>query len=157
MSACDRFLIPTYPNLSGTSPLFISKLLASVPLSIISIFVMQPIVLSPCGSTLLAICKTSSFVISWLAGMTHRIIVLGYYIYFRIILVVTAWMFASWPSIGILVNPGKSIIVKFGQFAEYMSRIIGLSIMFLRFPHTFSVSLSMLYFTLEKSVIFYGI
>lgn len=156
MSACDRFLIPTYPSLSGTSPLFISKLRASVPLSIISIFVMQPIVRYPFTSIFLAKWSTSSLVISWFAGITHRIIVLGYYMYFFIILVVTYSMFSSCPSIAIRVRPGKSIIVRLGQLEEYTSKMIGLSIMFLRFPHTFSVKSYMLYLTLVKLVIFSG-
>jgi len=56
---------------------------------------------------------------------------------------------------GILVKPGKSIIVKFGQLDEYMFNIIALSTMFLFFPQTLSVSSSIDYLTLEKSTIFY--
>ena len=81
-------------------------------------------------------------------------IVLGYYMYFFIIFDVTSKMFSSCPSIGIRVRPGKSMIVRLGQLAEYTSRMIGLSMMFLRFPQTLSVSIYMLYLTFVKLVIF---
>jgi hypothetical protein len=74
ISYCDLFLIPTKPSLKFTSlPSII--LLALVPLSIISIFVITPIVLIPLGSSYLAIYKPSEVVISTLAGITHKIIV----------------------------------------------------------------------------------
>lgn len=117
---------------------------------------MHPIVLSPVVSIFLAICKTSSLVMSWLAGITHSMIVLGSYMYFFIIFVVTSNMLFAWPSIGILVKPGRSIIVKFGQLEEYISKMIGKSMIFLRFPHTFSVNFSIDYLTFAKFVIVYG-
>ena len=57
ISACERFFIPTQPNFNGTY-LFNNNALASVPLSIISILVIQPIVLYPFLSICLAICNT---------------------------------------------------------------------------------------------------
>lgn len=77
---------------------------------------------------------------SWLAGITQSMMVLGYYIYFLIIFVVTYKIFSSCPSIGILVRPGRSMMVRLGQFAEYTSRIMGLSMIFFLFPHTLSVN-----------------
>lgn len=58
---------------------------------------------------------------------------------------------------GIRVKPGKSIIVKFGQFAEYTSKMMGLSIIFLRVPQILSVRIYILCFTFVKFVIFSGI
>jgi hypothetical protein len=58
---------------------------------------------------------------------------------------------------GIRVRPGRSIIVKFGQLEEYISNMIGLSIIFLRVPQILLVNNYMLYLTLVKLVIFYGI
>lgn len=76
ISYCDLFLIPMKPSLNWTS--FPSSIrLALVPLSIISIFVITPIVLIPFGSSSLAIYRPSEVVISALAGNTQRIIVLG--------------------------------------------------------------------------------
>jgi hypothetical protein len=53
------------------------------------------------------------------------------------------------------VRPGRSIIVKFGQFEEYISNMIGLSMIFLRFPQILLVNNYMIYLTLAKLVIFY--
>lgn len=58
-----------------------------------SIFVMQPMVLSPNLSIFLAIYKTSSLVMSWFAGMTHKIMVLGSSIYLRIVLLLLSYHF----------------------------------------------------------------
>lgn len=63
-------------------------------------------------------------------------------------------MFADWDYIAIRVSPGKSIIVRFGQWGENTFRIIALSTIFLFFPQTLSVSYSMQVFTWVKSVIF---
>jgi hypothetical protein len=53
------------------------------------------------------------------------------------------------------VRPGRSIIVKFGQFEEYISNMIGLSMIFFRFPQIVLVKNYTIYLTLVKLVIFY--
>ncbi len=76
MSSCDLFLIPTYPNFKG---IYWFKIIfdASVPLSIISIFVITPKVLVPYGSHFLAKSRPCEVDISAFAGMTAKMIVLS--------------------------------------------------------------------------------
>jgi hypothetical protein len=68
--------IPIYPSFKNISS-FINIFLALVPLSIISILVITPTVLSPLLSHYLANFKPSEVDKSWFAGMTQSIIVLG--------------------------------------------------------------------------------
>ena len=56
--------------------------------------------------------------------------------------------------IGILVIPGRSIIVKSGQAGEYTDNKIGTFTIPLFFPHSLSVRSSIVYLTLSKSVNF---
>lgn len=131
-------MIPINPSLNYTS--FPSSILfAFVPLSIMSIFVMTPIVLIPLGSNSLAIYKPSEVVISALAGRTQRIIVLGSPQYLAAIFLVTFSISGSCPAIGILVIPGKSTMVRSGHVCEKIFRTIGLSMIFLFYPHILSV------------------
>lgn len=58
--------------------------LALVPLSIISTFVKQPIVLRPDLSIYLANLSASEVEISELAGIAHKIIVFGSVMYLRV-------------------------------------------------------------------------
>jgi hypothetical protein len=130
--------ISVNPSLSCTS--FPSSiLLALVPLSIISIFVITPIVLIPFGSSSLAICKPSEVVISALAGRTQRMIVRGSPQYLAAMFFVTFSISGSYPAIGILVIPGKSTMVRSGHVCEKILRTIGLSIMFFYCPQILSV------------------
>lgn len=141
------------PSLRATSlPSII--LLALVPLSMISILVITPIVLIPLLSTSLAIYRPSDVVISALAGRTQRMIVLGSLTYLWAIPLVIYSILASWPSIGILVIPGKSIMVKSGHVWEYTVNTIGLSTIFLVLPAILSVKNSIVDFTSRKSVNF---
>ena len=140
------------PSLSATSlPSII--LLALVPLSMISILVMTPIVLMPFGSSSLAICKPSDVVKSALAGHTARMMVLESDTYLCAIARVIYSILSGWsePAMGIRVIPGKSISVRSGQVGEYTVNTIGLSIIFLLFPHTLSVRKSMVCLTSWKS------
>ena len=119
ISYWDLFLTPMKPSLSYTSfPSII--LLAEVPLSMMSILVMTPIVLIPFGSTYLAIYKPSDVVISTLAGITQRIIVLESETYLLAIALVICSMFSGWsePAMGIRVIPGRSTSVKSGHVGE---------------------------------------
>ena len=155
MSYCDLFLMPINPSLSATSfPSII--LLALVPLSMISILVITPIVLIPFGSTSLAIYKPSEVVISALAGNTHRIIVRESATYRLAIALVICSILSGWsdPAMGILVIPGKSTKVRSGHVFEYTVSTIGLSTIFLLFPHILSVRKSIVDFTSAKSVNF---
>ena len=146
-------MIPINPSLNYTS--FPSSILfALVPLSIMSIFVMTPIVLIPLGSNSLAIYKPSEVVISAFAGRTQRMIVLGSFTYLCAMPLVIYSIFASWPSIGILVIPGRSIIVKSGHVWEYTVSTIGLSTIFFVLPAILSVKNSMVDLTSRKSVNF---
>lgn len=72
-------------------------------------------VLTPLGSSFLAINRASDVVISALAATTHNIMVEGSSQYLLAMLVVTSSIFFGWPSMGILVIPGKSTNVKSGQ------------------------------------------
>lgn len=119
MSSYDLLITPIYPIFKGIS-LPNNIFLASVPLSIISIFVKTPIVLFPSGSSYLAIYKPSETLISWFAGITQRIIVSGFSQYFLAIALVIASISLGWsePYKGILVIPGKSTNVRFGQEDE---------------------------------------
>ena len=155
ISYCDLFLMPINPSLSATSfPSII--LLALVPLSMISIFVITPIVRIPFGSSSLAIWRPSEVVISALAGNTHKMIVLESDTYLFAIVLVICSMLSGWsePCIGILVIPGRSTIVKSGHVCEYTVKTIGLSIMFLLLPQILSVKKSIVYFTSAKFVNF---
>jgi len=105
----------------------------------ISILVMTPIVLIPLGSSSRAIWRPSEVVISALAGRTHKIIVLESPQYLAAIPLVTFSILGSYPSIGILVIPGRSTIVKSGHVWEKMFKTIGLSIMFFFWPQILSV------------------
>lgn len=129
--------------------------IAFVPLSIISILVKTPIVLSPEGSKSLAIFNASEVEISEFAGITQRIIVVGSeqylnYIVFKMkqfifylrdipFVIFSISSFWSVPFKGILVIPGKSINVKSGQELEYIVNIIGSSTIPLFCPATSSV------------------
>ena len=97
-----------------------------MPLSIISIFVMHPMVLSPSRSIFLAIYRTSSFVMSWLAGITHKIIVLGSSIYLKINWLLLSYHFCSY-FVDILVlsfdsNSGETWEINDGEVGT-MSRV----------------------------------
>ena len=70
-------------------------LLALVPLSMISIFVITPTVLIPLVSNLLAVLIPSDVVISALAGTTQRIIVLGSLQYLSTMFLVIYSMFSA--------------------------------------------------------------
>ena len=120
-------------------------LLALVPLSMISIFVITPIVLIPFGSSLRAVLIPSDVVISALAGTTQRIIVLESAQYLSTIVRVIYSIFSAWPAIGISVIPGKSIRVKSGQVCEYIFKTMGLSTIPLLLPQTLSVRSSIVY------------
>lgn len=76
ISSCALLTMPMYPNFKWISS-FINIFLALVPLSMMSILVMTPIVLSPALSHSLASLRPSEVERSWLAGMTHRMMVLG--------------------------------------------------------------------------------
>ena len=94
--------------------------------------------------------------ISTLPMTTQRIIVLGSSIYLAHRLVVISSMLSGWsePFTGTLVIPGKSTKLKSGTFLEYTVRIIGLSIIPLLLPASFSVNYSIFRHTSEKSSIF---
>ncbi len=76
ISSWDLPFTAIYPYFKGIY-LFDNTFTASVPLSIKSIFVMTPIVLSPVGSHFLAIANAWDVERSTLAGITARIIVRG--------------------------------------------------------------------------------
>lgn len=116
ISYCDLFLIPTNPNFNEIYWLVII-LEASVPLSIISIFVITPKVLVPYGSHFLAKSNPWEVDISAFAGITAKIIVLSYAQYLLAISIVTFSISYWWP-IEILVIPGKSIKVRSGHSYE---------------------------------------
>lgn len=149
ISYWDLFLIPTNPNFKGISS-FKSIFLALVPLSIISILVITPIVLSPVGSNYLANLRPSDVAISALAGITQRIIVLSSEQY-RFAISVVILKTSICPAISILVIPGKSIIVKSGQSLEYTVSLIGSSTIPREDPATLLVSSMILWQTYEKS------
>ena len=153
-SNLDLFLTPTYPNFNGISS-FIKAFLASVPASIISNLVNTPKVLEPEVSISLANLSPSEVAISLFAAMTHKIIVKGSSIYLIAIFFVISSIFFGWPSIGTLVTPGKSTKVRSGHVCEYTFNTIGLSKIFLSFPHTSSVKASIVSLTLIKSVNFF--
>mmetsp|Transcript_37070 Transcript_37070/g.75051 ORF Transcript_37070/g.75051 Transcript_37070/m.75051 type:complete len:217 (+) Transcript_37070:629-1279(+) len=82
MSFWLRLTTPMKPSLSGTTLLYsISR--AFVPLSMRSILVMTPMVRSPSGSTALLIWIASEVAMSELAGVTDRMIELGFAVYLR--------------------------------------------------------------------------
>ena len=116
MSSWALFTIPIYPNFRWIYS-FISIFLAEVPLSIISILVITPIVLYWDLSHSLANFKPSEVAISWLAGITHRMIVLGS-LQYRAAISVVIFSTSFWPFTSILVIPGKSIKVRSGQSLE---------------------------------------
>jgi hypothetical protein len=87
---------------------------ASVPLSIISIFVITPNVRTPYGSHFLAKSNPWEVDMSAFAGITHRIIVLSSAQYRCAISVVTFSTSNCCPT-EILVIPGKSIKVRSGH------------------------------------------
>jgi len=95
-------------------------LLALVPLSIMSIFVMTPMLLIPLGSSSLASYSPSLVVISALAGITTRMIVLGSPQYLLTMFFVTISISSPCPDPlrGILVIPGRSIKVRSGHVWE---------------------------------------
>jgi hypothetical protein len=140
ISYWDLFLIPMNPSLRVTS-LPSSILFALVPLSMISIFVMTPMVLIPLGSNSLAIYRPSEVVISAFAGRTHNMMVLGSPTYLLAMALVICSILSGWsePAIGILVIPGRSTKVRSGQVCEYTVKTMGLSMMFLLFPQILSV------------------
>ena len=146
------FTIPIYPSFKNISS-FINIFLALVPLSMISIFVITPIVLSPFGSHSLANFRPSEVDKSWLAGITQRIIVLGSMQYLLAIYVVI-FSTSFWPFTSILVIPGKSIIVKSGQSTENTFSLMGSSTIFDYVPAISSVNFWMLSLTWVKSVYF---
>ncbi len=117
ISYCDLFLIPTKPKANGIS-WFKIIFLASVPLSMISIFVMTPNVLCPVGSHFLAKSKPWEVDISALAGRTAKMIVLSSTQYLLAMSMVT-FSISYWCPTEILVIPGKSISVKSGHSYEY--------------------------------------
>lgn len=88
ISYCDLFFIPTNPNFNEIYWLVII-LEASVPLSIISIFVITPKVLVPYGSHFLAKSNPCEVDISALAGITAKIMVLSSAQYLLAISIVT--------------------------------------------------------------------
>lgn len=116
ISSWDLFLIPTYPSLRG---IYWFRIIfeASVPLSIISIFVITPKVLDPSGSHFLAKSNPWEVDMSAFAGITHKIIVLSSVQYLLHISVVTLSISNCWPT-EILVIPGKSMSVKSGHSYE---------------------------------------
>jgi len=76
ISSWALFTIPMYPSFKWIYS-FINIFFADVPLSMISIFVITPIVRSPFLSHYLANFNPSEIAKSWLAGITHNIIVFG--------------------------------------------------------------------------------
>lgn len=102
--------------------MFDKTILASVPLSIRSIFVMTPRVLSPFSSHFFAKARACDVGKSILAGTTAKIMVLSSYLqYFATSSVVTFSMSTfSWSDFNIatLVIPGRSISVKSGHSGE---------------------------------------
>lgn len=74
-------------------------------------------------------------------------IVLESLTYLLAIALVTYSILSGYPSIGILVIPGRSTRVRSGQVWEYTDKTIGLSIMFLFDPHTLSVKKFIVSFT----------
>lgn len=76
ISSWARFTIPIYPSFKWIYS-FISIFLAEVPLSMMSILVITPIVLEPSLSHSLASLRPSDTAKSWLAGITHKIMVFG--------------------------------------------------------------------------------
>lgn len=119
----------------------------------ISILVMTPTVLSPFGSHSLANLSPSEVDKSWLAGITHRTIVLGSIQYLLAISVVI-FSTSFWPLMSILVIPGRSMMVRSGQSTENIFSLMGSSTMFAPVPATSSVSFWMLSLTWLKSVYF---
>mmetsp|Transcript_4349 Transcript_4349/g.6392 ORF Transcript_4349/g.6392 Transcript_4349/m.6392 type:complete len:220 (-) Transcript_4349:406-1065(-) len=92
--------------------------IASVPSSIMSSFVSTPIVLFPCGSTLLAIFNASEFAISPFAGVTANIMQFCCFIKCNTMFLICSSMSFGWFPTGTFVIPGKSISVKFSTFGE---------------------------------------
>lgn len=86
----------------------------------ISILVITPTVLTPLGSNSLAIYRPSDVVISWLAGITQRMMVLGSETYLWAMALVIYSMLLGWsdPARGIRVIPGRSMRVRSGQVFE---------------------------------------
>jgi len=117
MSNWERLTTPQKPRLRWISS-FISIFFASTPLSMMSILVMTPMVRVPFWSMLRAICNPSEVVMSWLAGNTTRMMVRSSSIYRVVISLVTRSMSLSWPEMGTLVMPGKSMRVRSGQVCE---------------------------------------
>ncbi len=114
---------------------------------------MTPIVRSPFPSHYRANFNPSEVDKSWLAGITHNIIVLGSEQYLFAISVVIFYI-SFWFLISILVMPGKSIIVRSGQSVENIRSLIGSSTMFAPLPATSSVNFWIWSRTCEKSVYF---
>ena len=82
-----------------------------------------------------------------MAGITHKIIVLGSEQYLPHIVLVIYSMFYAYPAIGILVIPGKSIRVRSGHEWEKMFNNIGLSTIFFLSPATLSVNVYIIFLT----------